>query len=77
MIEIQYTSYQTSYQNHYQVIRPTTESTNRILPEDAPTFKCSRCGHVFRAELHQKPPRWWLGYRAPAPPPSARTRGNS
>jgi hypothetical protein len=23
--------------------------------EGAPTFKCSRCGHVFTAELNQKP----------------------
>jgi hypothetical protein len=50
--QIQYTVYQTSYPTHYQVIRPTTESTNRILPEGAPTFKCSRCGHVFRADTH-------------------------
>jgi predicted Zn finger-like uncharacterized protein len=25
----------------------------RVLPEDTPTFKCSRCGHVFSAEPRQ------------------------
>jgi predicted Zn finger-like uncharacterized protein len=39
MIEIQCTSCQTRYR-----------IDERILPEDTPTFKCSRCGHVFSAE---------------------------
>ncbi|HVA84360.1 MAG TPA: zinc-ribbon domain-containing protein [Candidatus Binataceae bacterium] len=45
MIEIQCTSCQTRYR-----------IDERILPEDTPTFKCSRCGHVFSAEPRQKPP---------------------
>ena len=43
MIEIQCTSCQTRYR-----------IDERILPEDTPTFKCSRCGHVFSAEPRQK-----------------------
>jgi predicted Zn finger-like uncharacterized protein len=39
MIEIQCTSCQTRYR-----------IDERILPDDTPTFKCSRCGHVFSAE---------------------------
>lgn len=39
MIEIQCTSCQTRYR-----------IDEGILPEDTPTFKCSRCGHVFSAE---------------------------
>src|ERR1700676_3983495 len=39
MIEIQCTSCQTRYRIDEQ-----------ILPDDTPTFKCSRCGHVFSAE---------------------------
>ena len=46
MIEIQCTSCQTRYR-----------IDERILPEDTPTFKCSRCGHVFSAEPRQKSPR--------------------
>ena len=46
MIEIQCTSCQTRYR-----------IDERILPEDTPTFKCSRCGHVFSAEPRQKPAR--------------------
>lgn len=46
MIEIQCTSCQTRYR-----------IDERILPEDTPTFKCSRCGHVFSAEPRQKAPR--------------------
>ncbi len=49
MIEIQCTSCNTRYR-----------IDERVLPEDTPTFKCSRCGHVFTAE-----PR---GPRRPAPP---------
>ncbi len=48
MIEIQCTSCHTRYR-----------LDERVLPEDTPTFKCSRCGHVFTAE-----PR---GARRPAP----------
>lgn len=43
MIEIQCTSCQTRYR-----------IDERILPEDTPTFKCSRCGHVFSAEPRKK-----------------------
>ncbi|MBF6567425.1 MAG: zinc-ribbon domain-containing protein [Candidatus Binataceae bacterium] len=39
MIEIQCTSCHTRYR-----------IDERVLPEDTPTFKCSRCGHVFAAE---------------------------
>lgn len=39
MIEIQCSSCQTRYR-----------IDERVLPEDTPTFKCSRCGHVFSAE---------------------------
>jgi predicted Zn finger-like uncharacterized protein len=47
MIEIQCTSCQTRYR-----------IDERILPEDTPTFKCSRCGHVFSAEPRPaSPPR--------------------
>jgi predicted Zn finger-like uncharacterized protein len=51
MIEIQCPSCQTRYR-----------VDERILPEDNPTFKCSRCGHVFASE-----PRPGLR-RAPAQP---------
>jgi predicted Zn finger-like uncharacterized protein len=39
MIEIQCTSCHTRYR-----------IDERVLPDDTPTFKCSRCGHVFSAE---------------------------
>ena len=39
MIEIQCTSCNTRYR-----------IDERVLPEETPTFKCSRCGHVFKAE---------------------------
>lgn len=44
MIEIQCTSCNTRYR-----------IDERVLPDDTPTFKCSRCGHVFNAEA--LPPR--------------------
>jgi predicted Zn finger-like uncharacterized protein len=65
MIEIQCTSCQTRYR-----------IDERILPEDTPTFKCSRCGHVFTAEPRKQaaPPTSPEGVRGtkvkPAPPPS-------
>lgn len=46
MIEIQCTSCNTRYR-----------IDERILPDETPTFKCSRCGHVFSAEPRQKTPR--------------------
>src|SRR5258708_5422397 len=50
MIEIQCTSCHTRYR-----------IDERVLPDDTPTFKCSRCGHVFNADpLPAKP-------RTPAP----------
>ena len=39
MIEIQCTSCHTRYR-----------IDERVLPDETPTFKCSRCGHVFNAE---------------------------
>jgi predicted Zn finger-like uncharacterized protein len=51
MIEIQCTSCHTRYR-----------IDERVLPDDTPTFKCSRCGHVFSAE--PVPAR----VRKPAPP---------
>lgn len=39
MIEIQCTSCHTRYR-----------IDERVLPDDTPTFKCSRCGHVFTAD---------------------------
>jgi predicted Zn finger-like uncharacterized protein len=45
MIEIQCTSCHTRYR-----------IDERVLPDETPTFKCSRCGHVFNAEpLSQRP----------------------
>src|SRR5258708_12305002 len=38
MIEIQCTSCHTRYR-----------IDERVLPDDTPSFKCSRCGHVFNA----------------------------
>lgn len=50
MIEIQCTSCHTRYR-----------IDERVLPDETPTFKCSRCGHVFNAEpaasREGKPPR--------------------
>src|SRR5712692_10417691 len=39
MIEIQCTSCNTRYR-----------IDERVIPDDTPTFKCSRCGHVFNAD---------------------------
>jgi predicted Zn finger-like uncharacterized protein len=56
MIEIQCTSCNTRYR-----------IDERVLPEETPTFKCSRCGHVFKAEpLPARP-------RKPAAPRIAKT----
>ena len=46
MIEIQCTSCNTRYR-----------IDERVLPEETPTFKCSRCGHVFKAEPVPARPR--------------------
>src|SRR5215470_14064647 len=46
MIEIQCTSCNTRYR-----------IDERVLPEETPTFKCSRCGHVFKAEPVAARPR--------------------
>jgi predicted Zn finger-like uncharacterized protein len=51
MIEIQCTSCHTRYR-----------IDERVLPDDTPTFKCSRCGHVFNADPAPARPR------KPAPP---------
>jgi predicted Zn finger-like uncharacterized protein len=45
MIEIQCTSCHTRYR-----------IDERILPDDTPTFKCSRCNHVFSAEPRKQTP---------------------
>src|SRR6266481_7666776 len=46
MIEIQCTSCHTRYR-----------IDERVLPDDTPTFKCSRCGHVFNADPMPAKPR--------------------
>jgi predicted Zn finger-like uncharacterized protein len=53
MIEIQCTSCHTRYR-----------IDERVLPDDTPTFKCSRCGHVFNAD----PVPAKVRKPAPAPP---------
>ncbi len=62
MIEIQCTSCNTRYR-----------IDERVLPEETPTFKCSRCGHVFKAEPLPARPRKPAAPRVPekpqAPPP--------
>src|SRR5579862_6576602 len=55
MIEIQCTSCHTRYR-----------IDERVLPDDTPTFKCSRCGHVFNAD----PVPAKVRKPAPAPPES-------
>src|SRR5271166_3481865 len=54
MIEIQCTSCHTRYR-----------IDERVLPEDTPTFKCSRCGHVFNAEPRERQPTPARPARAP------------
>jgi len=77
MIEIQCTSCNTRYR-----------IDERVLPEETPTFKCSRCGHVFKAEplaarprkpaaprvvdKPQAPPA--PGAEEPSPPPPAQSK---
>jgi len=46
MIEIQCTSCHTRYR-----------IDERVLPDETPTFKCSRCGHVFNADPAPAPPK--------------------
>ncbi len=58
MVEIQCTSCQTRYR-----------IDEAVLPDETPTFKCSRCGHVFTAE-----PRSAEDAAAPPPKPRARVR---
>ncbi len=60
MIEIQCTSCQTRYR-----------IDERILPDDTPTFKCSRCGHVFSAEPRKQPPRRAAGAEGARGAPAA------
>src|SRR5271169_3545518 len=55
MIEIQCTSCHTRYR-----------IDERVLPDDTPTFKCSRCGHVFNADPVPAKVR-----KPAAPPPAA------
>ena len=67
MIEIQCTSCQTRYR-----------IDERILPDETPTFKCSRCGHVFSAEPRERPPLprkpEQVNLRAAEPAPEAAVR---
>jgi predicted Zn finger-like uncharacterized protein len=55
MVEIQCPSCQTRYR-----------IDERVIPDEAPTFKCSRCGHVFTAE--PRTPK-----ASAAKPPSSKT----
>src|SRR5487761_1011900 len=70
MIEIQCTSCHTRYR-----------IDEGVLPDETPTFKCSRCGHVFNAdpvsarpkkasvrEISSAAPRPQRSERAPSPP---------
>ena len=77
MIEIQCTSCNTRYR-----------IDERVLPEETPTFKCSRCGHVFKAEPVAARPRKPAAPRvvqkpqapaapeaeAPSPPPPVQSK---
>jgi predicted Zn finger-like uncharacterized protein len=56
MIEIQCTSCHTRYR-----------IDERVLPDETPTFKCSRCGHVFNAEPMPARPRKPASARAERP----------
>src|SRR5580658_9421637 len=60
MIEIQCTSCHTRYR-----------IDERVLPEDTPTFKCSRCGHVFTADPLALRPRKAAVARAERPAAAA------
>ncbi len=53
MVEIQCSSCHTRYR-----------IDERVLPEDTPTFKCSRCGHVFSVEPRRTSPAEAAGSRA-------------
>jgi predicted Zn finger-like uncharacterized protein len=70
MIEVQCTSCQTRYR-----------IDERILPDETPTFKCSRCGHVFTIEPRKRAPRRAgaegarAGAAAVKPPPAAAKPG--
>src|ERR1700731_2824538 len=59
MIEIQCTSCHTRYR-----------IDERVLPADSPTFKCSRCGHVFTTDPMAANPK---ASAEPAPPPKPAT----
>jgi len=66
MIDVQCTSCHTRYR-----------IDERVLPEDTPTFKCSRCGHVFSAAPPaRKPAGLRIARREPKPararPPARR-----
>ena len=56
MIEIQCTSCHTRYR-----------IDERVLPDETPTFKCSRCGHVFNASPAPTRPRKPAPQRAEKP----------
>jgi len=66
MIEIQCTSCNTRYR-----------IDERVLPDETPTFKCSRCGHVFNAEpvaARVKKPAPLRAVEKPKAPPVQRAR---
>ena len=66
MIEIQCTSCHTRYR-----------IDERVLPDETPTFKCSRCGHVFNAEpvaARVRKPAPLRSVERPKPPPPQRAQ---
>ena len=66
MIEIQCTSCHTRYR-----------IDERVLPDETPTFKCSRCGHVFNAEpvaARARKPAPLRAVEKPKAPPQQRAR---
>ncbi|MGH7949311.1 MAG: zinc-ribbon domain-containing protein [Candidatus Binataceae bacterium] len=56
MIDVQCTSCHTRYR-----------IDERVLPEDTPTFKCSRCGHVFSTDPPARKPRLRIARRDSKP----------
>jgi predicted Zn finger-like uncharacterized protein len=66
MIEIQCNSCHTRYR-----------IDERVLPDDTPTFKCSRCGHVFSAEPRRRKPAPAPTVAAPPAKPPVKAPENS
>jgi predicted Zn finger-like uncharacterized protein len=61
MIEVQCPSCQTRYRIE-----------ERVLPQDNPTFKCSRCGHVFSGDPRLTKRGGAASKPRPTPPPAAK-----